>query len=235
MTARFRKRLVYPSTYPNSLVNEQSPVPSQENPVPAPYDPSRMPQNMPTAPVQAPSKTIVRAVYDSRPLNCYDMYFEDAFLQGISQQGGYDVPQGYVLVLRDIIISVYPFGPADLLTSAMLTPFGDPDPLADGFPRQLSILIDGGPAPTWTVGSVQLFDVFASDVEIETFILVEGGQNISIQLGLGLSAITSADGVTPTLFNTYVKYHGNMLLSTGRDAVAEIGNADPLLVEEEYK
>jgi hypothetical protein len=225
MTARFRRLDRYPSGFSNSWGNNQSSVPSQNAPVPAAFDPVMKPARMPTPPTGFPSDTIVRATYDSRPLNAYDFFFEEFFLGGTPFNGagtsGYVVPPGYVLILREIVIAGYNTG----VNSAIMNPFGGWD-TADGIiPPFLRILVDGAQTPSFAPGNLQLLDFFITDVQIPCFIPISGGSRLQVILPLFAQDDPAGLGITP--FDTFVHYFGNMLLSTGRDTSAEVGNAEP--------
>ena len=66
-----------------------------------------------------------------------------------------------------------------------------------------------------------------SEVVVPCFVPVAGGSSIKVIL----PGFATDDGV-PHSWDTYVHYFGNMLLSTGRNIEEEIGNADPLPVNE---
>jgi hypothetical protein len=214
---RFRKFGQYPSGYPTKLADQQSAVPSQYSEVPPAFDPSMHPDMIPTDPIGVVDQSIVRHVFDSRPPFAYDFFFEDTFQGGVDLLGGYTVPVGWNLFLRRIILSIYPV--TGEVATRTITIFGDLDVLAFAAPI-LQILNNGAPASDWTVGQVVLFDVTGADIEIETFVKIKGGNNLNISL----SGITSPPN--PTL-NVYVQYYGNMLLSTGRNIVNEVGNQYP--------
>lgn len=224
MVRRFRTTNAYPANYPKSLADNQSAVPSQHQHVPDAFDPSRQPDMQPTPIISTLDIAIVRASYDSRPPFAYDFFFENQWINGIQGINPYSVPVGYVLMLRKLDISVYPWTAGDLIGIPTMSPFGDLDALA--FDPVLQILIDGAPAPTWTVGQVPLFDIFNSDLELDVFIPILGGSSFDI----ALTGVTSPDGVATRRFNTYVHFYGNMLLATGRNLVNEVGNKEPLPV-----
>lgn len=221
----------YPSGFnAEALANNQSPVPSQRSPVPPAFDPSKQPDMMPSAPLYVPAISIVRNSFDSRPVNSYDWYWEDQFRQGPpSVTSGYNVPNGYILILRELIISAYPAQTADLLNDPVMDPFGNQIP---GNQVNLFININGAGAPSWTqtdpvnMVPVSLFDLFIADLQIETFVLVGSANNLTIEI----PGFTS--GLGGTRWNINVKYYGNMLLATGRTLVGEVGNIDPLLIAE---
>lgn len=218
MVRRFRPTNFYPSGIPEGLPDNQSSVPSQHSPVSIPFDPSRQPDMQPTKIDSVPDVSIVRAVFDSRPPYAYDFFFENTWQDGVQILNPYTVPVGYVLILRKVEISVYSVLEGDLLNSGFMSPFGDISNA--GLAPTLQILIDNLPAPTWTVGAVTLFDIFTSDVEIETFIPILGGSTIDIKM-------PGVTGIGSTTFNVYAHFYGNMLLATGRNLVNEVGNANP--------
>lgn len=228
---RFPTSRVYPSGYnAEALANNQSPIPSQYTPVPPAFDPSHQPDMKPSAPLYTPSISIVRNTFDSRPVNSYDWYWEDQFNQGSpSFNGGYNVPNGYILILRELIISVYPAQTGDQINAGVMDPFGNQIP---GNQANLFININGAGAPSFTqtdpvnMVPVALFDIHMSDLQLEMFVLVGSANNLNIDI----PGITSL--ATSIRFNVNVKYYGNMLLATGRTLVGEVGNIDPLLIEE---
>jgi hypothetical protein len=238
---RFPTSSVYPSGYDEAkMAGEQSSVPSQQSPTPAAFDPSHQPDMTSLPPTSFPSLSIVRASFDSRPVNAYDWYWQDKYAQGVSIKGpglgflgGYTVPDGYTLILRHLSISVFPNG-GEVFVAPLMTPYGDTD---EGAFVSLFININGAGAPSWTQtdpinqSNVSLFDLFTGEVEIPTFVLIGSGNYLNI----AIPTIISADGVALTKFNTTIRYYGNMILSTGRALVGEVGNTDPLLIRTELQ
>jgi len=226
MVRRFRYLTEYPDKFnPAKTGENQSAVPSQHSPVALPFDPSRNPDMQFRLSQTDPDVSIVRASFDSRPPYAYDFFFEDFFIAGIPFNGvgtaGYNVPVGFNLILREIVLSLYPATGA----AQIISPFGDYD-VADGpVPPVLQILINGVQAPTFTVGVVKLYDLFFSDVQVPCFIPVPGGSTVKVNL----PGYATDDGVAHG-FNTYVHYYGNVLVDTGRNLVNEVGNAKPLPV-----
>lgn len=223
----------YPRNYDAArLAAEQSAVPSQQAPVPLPYDPSRKPQSQFSPPSVVPSRSIVRNTFDSRPVNAYDWYWEDRFeAASPSILGGYTVPNGYLLILRMLIISIYPANTADLINIETMDGFGNQ---ILGSTANLFININDAGAQTWTQtdpinqNPVNLFDYNLADIQIETFVLIGANNNLNISIN-GVTTPAAA----ATRFITNVRYYGNMLLSSGRTLVGEVGNPDPLLIRTE--
>jgi hypothetical protein len=227
MVRRFRTTNYYPSGYSDDLPDNQSGVPSQHSPVPPAFDPSHQPDMVPTPAPSVPEAAIVRAIFDSRPPFAYDFFFEDRSIDqidGSTPFTGYVVPVGYVLFLRKVVLSMYPFPTPLGVGRPVMNAFGDVS--INDFPSGvvLQLLVDNSPAPDWTIGAVPLFDLFTADVEIPTFIKVLGGSQINLSLG----GITGLDAKLVT----YVHYYGNMLLGTGRTVSNEVGNQYPLPVYE---
>jgi hypothetical protein len=227
MVRRFITTNHYPSGYPAHLADDQSSVPSQHSETPPAFDPSQQPDIRPTPAPSVPEASIVRAVFDSRPPFAYDFFFEDRSIDqvdGSTPFTGYVVPLGYLLFLRKVVISLYPFTSPTGVGQPVMNAFGDVS--INDFPSgvNVQILIDNAPAPDWTIGTVTLFDLFTADVEINTFIKILGGS----QINLNLNGITGLDAKLVT----YVHYYGNMLLSTGRVLSNEVGNQYPLPVIE---
>lgn len=225
MVRRFRTTDHYPSEYPARLADDQSSVPSQHAVLPPAFDPSDQPDIHPTPAPSVPEASIVRASFDSRPPFAYDFFFEDRSIDqvdGSTPFSGYVVPIGYVLLLRKVVVSVYPFPSPTGVGNPVMNAWGDID--INLFPSGVvaQILIDNAQAPDWTIGAVPLFDLFTADVEIDTFIKVLGGSTINFNL----NGITGLD----VKLVTYIHYYGNMLLATGRVLSNEVGNQYPLPV-----
>lgn len=234
MVRRFRTTRQYPSSYPSSLPGNQSAVPSQSMDVPDAFDPSHNVDMIPTAPSGVPDMSIVRAVFDSRPPMGTDFFFEDKLLTGIARIGGYNVPPGFVLVLRQVCVKIFPHVAIDLVSAVELSPFGSVDYSAasNAIQSDLSILIDGVPAAQFANGNpVRLFDYIFADIEIPCWILADGGTTVKVFM----TNVSSADGVTPTEYDAYIQYSGNLLMSTGRNLISEPGNGLPLPVRDVSK
>lgn len=225
MVRRFRYLSKYPDRYdPKRLGADQSSVPSQHSPVPRAFDPSRNPDMQFQAQEGVPDVSIVRATYDSRPPYAYDFFWEDFWNASVPfnapAPNGYTVPLGYNLVLRKLNILVVPQG------QAVISTFGDWLVGGDGIPPPaLQILVNGVQTPNFTVGKVNLYDIFFAEIEVPVFVLVPGGSTVVVNLP-GITDLTLGVGG----FNVYVHYSGNVLLDTGRNLVFEIGNKTPLPV-----
>jgi hypothetical protein len=213
----------------------QSPVPSQDQPLERPFDPSQHP-DIPV-PVRTTNKPFmnqsenpgadmgmqdiadVRSVYDARPIMAYDWYWEDQFFDGIRVLPAYRVPDGYVLVLKEVMVEIFPQSGG----VAPMTAFGDLDTtgVVGVTVPKLQILVDGVASPRWTpYGSVQnaflgtsvsgvpIFNALICHVEIPTFIIIEGGSDVTIFIP---NFIDNALG--GTFHNTYASYYGNLLLA----------------------
>lgn len=229
MVRRFRYLTRYPDKYPASLPADQSAVPSQRVRVPPAFDPSMNPDMQFEAREGVPDIAIVRATFDSRPPYAYDFFWEDFWFNSLPfntpTPNGYTVPLGYNLILRELVISVYPQG------QALINQFGDWAVGGDGVPPiPLQILIDGIQTPNFTAGRVFLYDIFFSDIQVPTFILVPGGSTVVVNLP-GVTDLTLGVGG----FDTYVHYSGNILVDTGRNIVNEVGNKFPLPVVDTSK
>lgn len=233
MVRRFRTTSQYPNTYSDSWGNVQSGVPSQNSPVPPPYDPSRQPDLIPTPPFIGNDFSDVRHVFDSRPPMAYDWFFTDKIIQSIYENGGYTVPDGFILILRRVSVHAY-----QLVGEALqptLTQFGDTDFVTLGWTPELRITVNNNPVTTWTVnnsgnfGGVPLYDLFGAGTDIDTFVLVDGGQTVNVEI----PPITDpAQPLISDSFAVTVQYYGNMLLSKGRTLPNEVGNDTPIPTKE---
>jgi hypothetical protein len=242
----------------------QSPIPSQDQPIAPPFNPGLQPDmkqpvrttrrpfmNQGDDPIartpMTPDNTgDVRHVWDSRPINGYDVYFTDAFIPNptfAAQLGGYNVPVGYNFFLRHITVSIWPnSGGADnevlnilgpTTQTFLLAPFTNSD-------VQMSLLVDGSPTPYWTapnnmangsdpvnnagLSGISMVPLGCDDIEIPCFIPVPSGSNVTAaffaaSLPLGIDA-----------WRIFVHYYGNLISDTGRAITNEAGNADPLPV-----
>lgn len=222
MVRRFPTYPRYPNKFNRSIADDQSAIPSQHHEVPPPFDPSMHPEMIPTPPPQEPILSIVRHSFDSRPPNAVDFFWEDAFLAGVSLTDGFDVPAGYICIIRKITLSFYPVvGNEALGPSPSLDIYGN-----DTSQLFMTILVDGAGTTNWTpntqgLGGVPILNAGAADTEFECFILVDQQQNFTIQI---------PDATDSLGTNVYVHYYGNMLLASGRSLNAEVGNKDPSLV-----
>ncbi|MGH8742872.1 MAG: hypothetical protein ACREUY_01185 [Burkholderiales bacterium] len=188
--------------------------------------------------IEASEASDVRHVFDSRPVNGYDFFFEDKFFDTgagfVPELGGYIVPDGYNLFLRSVEVTGYPAaGDND---NGVLTIFG-PSTVTLADVVQMQILIDGVSTPMWTstnsfvnaqtlvvpLNGIPLPDFGFSTKHIPCFILVPGGSRISA--AFFSSAIA---GMTP--WNVIVDYYGNLISDTGRSIANEVGNDTPLPV-----
>ncbi len=239
---RFIKRRRYPKQFPRQpLADNQSPVPSQYSPVPLPFVGGGIGVGgipnvpgigtaidlVPTGPPDYTEYSIVRNVFDSRPPGAFDWFWEDAWLAGVNQRGGYTVPNSYVLFVRSIVLAAYPVLTGDNLHNNFIDAYGNDT----SGPFDFFVTINGASAATFTPttnqGPVRLFDLFSSDVEIPCFILLDAGQNLTVSIPGVTSLATS---VTTSLT---VQYYGNLLQKTNRNLIEEVGNFDPDLVVEE--
>jgi hypothetical protein len=249
MVRRFRNIQRYPGTIPQNMSAAQSPVPSQNVETPLPYDPKLIP-DMHRVPPQGEQYqgSDVRAVYDSRFPNTIDWYWTDWWRSGLNQFNGFNCPLGYTMVVRKLQIELFQSAnnptllPATPLT--LVTPWGGPDIDSglDAMPT-LVALIDGASSPTWTpfnsavpfqpplTGGVPIPDLLVHSIELDSFIIVSEGQNFQI----GVLPFTLFDnslfpaGVTGV--DIIAHYYGNLILSTGRQALEEIGNGTPAPVQ----
>jgi hypothetical protein len=192
------------------------------------------------APRQA---SFTRAVFDSRPPNAYDWYFNDKWANvpegsgfelpyPASILGGFTVPAGYIAIIRELEFSI--FETPDLIDGQLSVPVevtGDNTFNTTAEVVMLRMLVDGVPTPYWTpsipgVRGVPIWEAFFAEVRIPMFIPVDTGQTVTAQI-----AVPSIwdDGV---LFNIYAAYHGNLLPETGRILTAEYGNDRPAPVIE---
>lgn len=245
MVRRFRRITRYPGSIPPDLSAAQSPIPSQNESTPLPYDPRLLPDMHRTPPQGEPFQgSDVRAVYDSRFPNSFDMYWTDWWRSGVNQFNGFNVPLGYTLVVRKLEIELLQSAnnptllPATPLT--LITPWGGPDIDSglDAMPTLIA-LIDGASAPTFTpfnsavpfapplTGGVPVPQLLAHSITVDCFILVAENQNFQI----GILPYTLFDnslfpaGVTG--MDVIASYTGNLILSTGRQTIEEIGNGTP--------
>lgn len=197
----------------------QSPVPSQQFKTPKIYDPTFQPdmtafQQAPKA--RAPTSSIVRYVFDSRPPFAYDWFWEERRSIDVPDNVPYTVPTGYVLLLRHLTLSVNP----GVGSNNHINPWGGNN-RAFAFLPFLQILVNGAATPWFTQQSgpsatqgVPLVDLLQSDTDIDCFVLVEGGQTLTVSV----SNISS--------FVLHTHYYGNMLLSQGRPVTQEVGNSE---------
>lgn len=248
MVRRFRRHIRYPGIIPPDLSSAQSPVESQQAAVPLPYDPVLQPDMHRTPPVgDLFQGSDVRAVFDSRFPNTYDWYWTDWWRGSLNQFNGFTVPLGYNAVVRKITIELmqssdnptFNYG-AGAAAFQPVTPWGGPniDSALDEMPT-LVALIDGASAPTWTpfnssvpfqpplTGGVPLPDLLVNSIELDSFIIVAEGQNFQI----GVLPYTLFDNsLFPALaggFDVIAHYYGNLILSSGRTPLEEIGNGTP--------
>lgn len=245
MVRRFRRITQYPGVIPPKQAENQSPIPSQNAPEPLPYDPKLLPDMHRVPPAAEPFQGCdVRAVYDSRFQNSFDIYWTDWWRNGFNLFNGFTVPAGYVMVVRKLEITLQQsasnptFLPATPLT--LIDPWGGPDidSALNAMPT-LVALIDGASAPTFTpfnasvpsvpplTGGVPVPDLYVKSLTIDCFILVNELQNFQI----GVLPFTLFDnslfpaGVTG--MDVIAHYTGNLILSTGRNVTEEIGNGTP--------
>lgn len=195
-------------------------------------------QNEPLG-VQIPREIAsVQHIFDSRPVQGYDIFFTDKFFDnGIifrPELGGYRVPDGFNLFLRKITVSGWPnTGDVD---NAVLTLLG-PTTVTVHDVVQMSMLVDGAATPLWTsvhdmanqppigpLNGVPLPDFGFCDTEFDCFIIVPGGSIVTAAF-INPGAVA---GMTP--WKVIVHYYGNLLLDTGRTLSNEAGNDRPIPV-----
>ena len=252
---RFRYTTDYPGNYsPELRRTDQSPVPSQNNATPKPYYPA-----YPADLIQRSARTspdnlaIVRAQFDSRPVNAFDMYFEDAYFDAgpVSWMAGYTVPQGYTLILRrlglqllpsEAIAANTPAGPLQNQWMPRIDPYGniiqfltaDGGRFAtlqitvNGVATPISILSSNAPyksvnGGTGGGGGIGLFHLGYGEYEVDTFLTASENSVVNIIV----DPLTDTLGAFPSGFNLYVQYYGNLLLSDGRQTTLQVGNGDP--------
>jgi len=250
---RFRYTTNYPGNYsPEQLRGNQSPVPSQHDGTPQPYYPAYPadlipPQQARTTP---DNLAIVRSHFDSRPVNAFDMYFEDAFFDSgpASWMQGYTVPQGYTFVLRrlglqllpsEAIAANTPGGPLQNQWMPRIDPYGNIiqflandggrfatlQVTVNGVATQISLLSSNAPVKSVNTsnGGIGLFHLGYGEYEIDTFLLAQENSNVNVIV----DPLTDTPGAFPSGFNLYVQYYGNLLLSDGRQTTMQVGNPDP--------
>lgn len=224
MVEKFRYRPDYPSRYPRQWDFKQSEVPSQYMPVPPPFDPREQPDHVRKPPPGVIDWGIVRANFDSRLPGGFDFYWQLFFQNGADLVGGFTIPVGFVLILRNLDLTVWPLQTGDNLHPTInVDQYGFSNNSAN-----LSIQLDGVPVSTWTpgLGSVAINDIFSGTINIPTFILGGEGQNLNISIP-GVTSLASSSEMT-----VIAHLYGNLLQSTGRRLYNEVGNADPDPVRE---
>lgn len=225
---RFPTSTTYPNRFNRSIGDDQSAIPSQHSPVPPPFDPSIHPDMIPTPPPQEPVLSIVRHTFDSRPPNAVDFFWEELFLAGVSS-GQYIVPQGYVVIIRKIAVSVFLRDTNDGLHNQAITVYGESAGANAGGTEHMQIMVDGVPTSFWTLdtqgqGGVLFLEGIAQELEFDCFVLINQGETFALRI----TNVTD----DPTA-NVHVHYYGNQLLATGRNLNSEVGNYDPSLVSTE--
>lgn len=261
---QFRVRRIVPR-FAHSVAEIQSAVPSQDHPLGVPFNPGLQPD------MKAPVRTIrrpfmqqgdnpdqgpqlpddladVRHVWDARPPNAYDIWFEDRF-QGSGNNntagvfgptlGGYRVPDGYNLFLRKMNISVWA-NPFAIAAIGATNQAWAPNTLFQlEFTPKLSVLVDGAATPFFTAANsfpiidpnfpppgIPLMFPTMHDYEIPCFIPVAGGSVVTANFVIDGPGATNV----PDNFIFFVQYHGNLISDTGRSLSNEVGNSDPLPV-----
>lgn len=247
MVRRFRRIIRYPGSIPPDMSAHQSPVPSQNVETPLPYDPILIP-DMHRVPPQGDTfqGSDIRAVYDSRFQNSFDFYWTDYWRNSLNQFGGFNVPLGYNAVIRKITIEMFQSGSNPVLDGnpfQFLSPWAGPDIFSDlsNMPT-LVMLLDGVSAPTWTptnftnsfvpplTGGVPIPDLLVHSIELDSFILAGEGQNFQISV-LPFTLFDNTQPQRATQIDIIAHYYGNLILSTGRQLVEEIGNGTPQPVQ----
>lgn len=178
---------------------------------------------------------VVRSIFDSRPVNTFDFTFRDKFNGGAAIFGGFAVPPGYVAILRGVSVEL--FGDKGVGGTGLIDIYGDVS--NDLEIPQISLLINGGQQAQWSIplsansplknpvaGFAGIFaeDAYASSADIETFVVLPEGSTVTIL----------APGWTDTLLMVVnVEYRGQLILDDGRQAILQVGNADPEPVRSE--
>jgi hypothetical protein len=193
----------------------------------------------------------VRHIWDARPVDGYDFWLEDRFSAQPATPGtfapvlgGYRVPTGFNLFLRNLAVSIWPnLDPAIYAggggTGTAVNNFmtlGGPLNVAfqlNAVPK-MSVLVDGAATPYWTqigqtpngaaLPGVPLFNPGLYDYEFDTFIPVPGGSLVTAAFTIELAA----DQIDAWII--MVQYRGNLIADTGRSLLQEAGNGEPLPV-----
>ena len=246
MVRRFPYLGNYPDRYSPQRPGELTDLPSQQNPVPPPFDPSQHPDTIKQPPPLQLDLSIVRYVMDSRPPFAWDFYWQEFNLDTggnvpivggqIQQTVGYNVPDGYTLLLRSVGVE---FDTIETQNATFLAgPLNDFGTVNPGLWPLMSLqcLVNNSAAQGWppqsttannqtVAGGIPLPDIYTDDIEVPCFIVVPGGSNVRAQIK------PSFAGFDPSTNNALIcfSYHGTMLFSTGRETYREVGNADPLL------
>ena len=231
----------YPAVYSRAkAAAEQSAVPSQQGPAIEAYYPGgptdlMRPPSSGTAQQAIDNLAVVRAVFDSRPLNAYDFTFRDKFQGGAAVFGGFAVPKGYIAIVRNVSVAL--FGEVPLGGVGFVTPFGD---LQNNLTiPQMNLIINGGQQAQWTVplsanspnanpiagfAGVLAEDAYLSSADFKTFVVLNEESICNIQV-LNWTDTANRD--------VLVEYSGQLLLSDGRTYNMQVGNADPEPVRNE--
>lgn len=240
---RFPIHTRFPDTY---NPGKQSDVPGHDIPTPPPYDPSLQPDLKKLPPPLELDLSVVRYVMDSRPTFAWDFFWQESqqasesnlppINPGGTNQPGYNVPQGYNLLLRKVVVSLG--WTAGIGTSAAdIGPIlftGDADYNFLLAAPSLQLLVNGAAATGWTpataswsglpynvAGGIPLPTLWLDDYECPCFVPIEGGANVRARLNFP-AHIETANNYIATF-----SYYGTMLFSTGRVLARETGNADP--------
>lgn len=177
----------------------------------------------------------VRSIYDSRPVNGFDFYWEEQFNDGNRDTPAFVVPEGFVFVLRQIDIDIYANDGTSGTASRLNILGGDPnDSVGAGnvnIPK-LQVHVDGVSTPLWTnvggildaggnvVRGVPLWGFATTTKSLQMFVVIGSGSTFTIFIPIFTQ--------TGSLFNTHVRYYGNMLLAHGIQKEFEIASNDPL-------
>lgn len=192
----------------------------------------------------------VRHVWDTRPPNAFDIWFEDRFQSNGNNNapgglfgptlGGYRVPVGYNLFLRHMTVSAW-VNPFFALAGGTNTAWAPNAFFQLEFAPQMSVFVDGVATPFWTavtdfpnqtpafpIGGVPLMFPTMHDYEIPCFIPVGGGSIVTANFAIPSFPLPNTNAIDNFIF--FVQYHGNLVRDTGRMLTNEVGNEEPLPV-----